>query len=181
MSIIEGFNPKQLNELRSDLLNTRTVLVTRGWGPGYLINYFDDNPATKGKVCMTGAAGCAVEGESFIEWVISRATKMASGYRWRKRSHRLLRFLAEVGIQRYETGYASGSMAHVLNTIYNINDAKLGSQKEALAWVDDALGRVDVRLKKFEVPAPTSKVESATPMIERLFEQGEQEVEIEKA
>jgi hypothetical protein len=182
--ILDGFGSKQLNELKSDLLNTRTTLVTRGWAPGYLINYFEDDAATKGKVCMTGAAGCAVEGETFVEWVMSRMTKMANGYRWRKRSHRLLRFLAEVGAEKYHTGYSTGSISYVLNTIYNINDSKLGTQTEALAWVDDALSRVDARLEELKTPAPTPtpvKVESATPMIERLFEQAEQEVEIEKA
>jgi hypothetical protein len=173
MSVLDHLSRKQLEQLRADAQNTRAALVIRGWVPGRLI-------ATTGEVCMSGAAGCGVEGDPFAIWVHATDASTPEGFEWAAHSKNLLWLLAEVGTGIYPDDYlhhreldsARDDLERALERIVDINDGPVGmnprtaekddrGQDRAIAWVDVALGRIETALKKLpaeQKPLPGQEI-----------------------
>jgi hypothetical protein len=179
MSTMDGLSRDELLQLKKDALETRTVLVIRGWTPGALI-HFQNLDSTDGPVCMTGAAGCASEKKGFINWVRKWMVGRPDNYEWLPKSKVLLRVLAEVGDGKFRSYPHSHYTSHLgaVSTIISINDGFLNGSKDALAWVDAALEQIDQHLAAME-PVKESKpeVQSAEPLMYRLFSEEEEKEE----
>jgi hypothetical protein len=122
--------PTLEEELLADLRITRQVLVERGHTQGYLIN-----PQTDA-VCLTGAAGIAVQGVQFIDWVkAGHHGSFGEGFGWDSRTVRLLEALA-AGSPRH--GIGRRAMNRFIRGIVGYNDGHC-NMEEALRWVDTAI------------------------------------------
>lgn len=161
MSVTDKLDEKQLLQLLKDLQGTRDTLERRGWVPGYLIHYRGPNPEETGGCCMTGAAGCATEGGTFIQWVIRNLEKIGKNFPWSRRGRVLLALLAQVATELGPVTVTEGDVSSAIDAIISVNDRSINDLSEALAWVDRA-----VEIAKNALP-PETVVGLEKPSIKR--------------
>jgi len=142
-------------ELLSDLKMTKQVLIERGHTQGYLISH-------SGSVCMTGAAGVAVEGAKFIAWcsVDDRRATLGGNYAWSDRSKRLLEALSnEVPQVEYGRG-----LIHLIQRIVTHNDNST-RMPQAMEWVDRAIAKAQ---QVVDALSPESSPQVQAPKVEHV-------------
>jgi hypothetical protein len=183
-TLLDVLNKFQIENLRDDITATKSLFETKGWTPGTLYRETrmtgeDSGPNYRaGSMCMTGAAGMAVEGSSFLGWI--RRTSMYGtpvGYRFQARTSVLLMFLAETGANLWRVSdkydfasapYSQGAQMAV-SQIIGIND-DLNDQEDAIRWVDKALALIDAKLDELDPPKPVKVEVLSQEWVDRLIE-----------
>lgn len=125
-------------ELVADLRTTRQVIEDRGHTRGALIDGADG----EGSVCLTGAAGIAVEGVRFIDWVKAGHNGYGEDFDWTPRSVRLLEALAEFSPYN---GRGRRIITKFIRGIVGYNDGPI-NKESALAWIDKAISQAEKAL-----------------------------------
>lgn len=163
-------------QLLEDLGRVRGVLAEKGWATGALFvwklhMYRGGTVATADtddfeSVCMTGAAGFAIEEAPFIQYAWTGGSNLASGYGWSERGLNVLRALVEVArreIRRHDCMRCSGLMHdmgprdkwsadHMIRVIVHVNDEHLLSKDNARRWVESAIAQVKADLPEPDAP-----------------------------
>jgi hypothetical protein len=200
VTYLNGLSPYELRQLHRDALSTRTALVTRGWTRSRLISFGTPSDVDSGQVCMTGAAGCGVEADKFVQWA-RWGPQDAKGYRWQAQTKRLLLLIAEIGTQVFDCQSYYGPIRTVrdaISTIISINDSRLKSYDRALEWIDrvvevleEAIGPmgeepVPLMYTIFKKDEPAAEeeievtVEDASGLIARLLGDEEHQLEYQE-
>lgn len=163
-------------QLVKDLDEVDNELKWRGWGRSSLIagwvRSIRGRPVKDdcGQVCMTGAAGLAVEGDAFVQHVHATGDTSATGYPWSERGRAVLQALAQYAPQEQQQAIPTRDPQFVvpqnaskwpvrfsIRRIIRMNDVALFSQRAARGWAQRARDTIKKQIADHEMQERIAK------------------------